>query len=72
MCSKISQNYGIMSAKINRKSTALPDMIFFLYLTGKKTGAKGKHLNIKSSTQSAGAGGQRSRHKTGIQTATGG
>jgi len=40
-----------------------PDTIFFLYLTGKKTGAKGKQLNIKSSIQS-GAGGQHPRYKT--------
>jgi hypothetical protein len=50
---KISRNYGIVLAEINRRSTAPPDTIFFLYLTGKKIGAKGKHLNIELASKQA-------------------
>jgi len=63
---KIDRNYGIVSAKIKRKFTVLPDTIFlsqFGILTGNQTGAKGKHLNIQSSIQ-PGTGSQHSQYKT--------
>ncbi len=50
---KISQNYDIVLAEINRRFTAPPDTIFlsqFGILTGNQIGAKGKHLDIKSNT----------------------
>src|SRR5688572_21197814 len=50
---KISRNYGIMSAEINRRSTAPPDTIFFLYLAGKKIVTKGKHFNIELASKQA-------------------
>ena len=37
---KIGQNYGIVSAEIKRKFTALPDTIFFYHILGSRKATK--------------------------------
>jgi len=37
---KIGQNYGIVSAEVKRKFTALPDTIFFYHILGSRKATK--------------------------------